>query len=209
VRIRQRFAEGASAACGVYSEDPPAGAVAKYRWLHDRYLRSGPARPIDHFLTAIGAIRADLFREHGGFSEAYRSADVEEAEFGHRLTGADVIITMDPAITGRHAISGGFAAAAVILARRAFHFTALSLRKRLFSHPDVPQLAINKNGHMPAKKIHAYPLAPFIGHPWKVRPEAMGQHLARFDPIGADVTPQLRSLPHHGHQQRRCSLVRR
>lgn len=54
-------------------------------YMHYTYGRLPDLIPV--FYTSIAAIRKEVFRECGGFDERYRSATIEDTEFGVRVTG--------------------------------------------------------------------------------------------------------------------------
>ncbi len=89
---------------GSYDDDPSApGLVSRFRNLLHHYVhQSGEfiadARPAHTFWTGCGAIRRDVFIEHGGFDpQLYRRPAIEDIELGYRITrgGHRILLARD------------------------------------------------------------------------------------------------------------------
>ncbi len=89
---------------GSYDDDPSApGLVSRFRNLLHHYVhQSGrfvaDARPAHTFWTGCGAIRRDVFVEHGGFDPLlYRRPAIEDIELGYRITraGHQILLARD------------------------------------------------------------------------------------------------------------------
>jgi glycosyltransferase involved in cell wall biosynthesis len=92
------------AAFGSYDDQPPApGAVSRYRNLLHHYHHHRGAGDAETFWAGLGAVRADVFREVGGFDEVlYARPQIEDIELGRRVRRAGYRIALDPSIQGAH-----------------------------------------------------------------------------------------------------------
>ncbi len=80
---------------GSYDDDPSGpGLLSRFRNLLHHYVHQAgtfvdDARPARTFWTGCGAIRRDVFIEHGGFDpQLYRRPAIEDIELGYRITRA-------------------------------------------------------------------------------------------------------------------------
>ena len=88
---------------GIYSIDPANdgrfawfASLQKYsNWIKAKKLTKAP------FRTEIGAIKKKVFEEVGGFDTKYKKADVEDYEFGYRVSKKYDIL-LDRTIQGKH-----------------------------------------------------------------------------------------------------------
>jgi hypothetical protein len=104
-RLIQPIAEGtADATVGNYSSCVDGmDFLQRYKQLYISTVYGRRAGPLHHeFWTAIGAIRAEVFHELGGFDERYGGACGEDTDLGHRLTAAGHRIVAVPGATGLH-----------------------------------------------------------------------------------------------------------
>jgi len=94
----------ADATVGNYSQDVQGLTfIQSYKQLHiatvygrrDGYLRS-------EFWTALGAVRAEVFHQVGGFNLAFPGACGEDTELGQRLTEAGFRVLAVPKATAKH-----------------------------------------------------------------------------------------------------------
>jgi GT2 family glycosyltransferase len=89
---------------GLYTLDHPHANLAslyKNAWIHHTYA-SAPPR-IEWFFTAVGAVRADVFRRLGGFTPRFRrEGGGSDVEFGQRLADDGVAIHLDQALQVTH-----------------------------------------------------------------------------------------------------------
>jgi glycosyltransferase involved in cell wall biosynthesis len=69
-------------------------------YMHYTYLRL--PREVSVFYTSLAAIRRDVFEECGGFDASYRSATIEDMEFGVRLTGRGHKILLEKKLQVEH-----------------------------------------------------------------------------------------------------------
>ena len=104
-----------SAIFGTYDATPAApGLVSRYRNLLHRYVHLRGAGPAETFWGGLGGMRADLFRNVGGFDTSrYARPQIEDIEFGYRLRDAGAKILLDPSIQGTHLKGWSFARMAV------------------------------------------------------------------------------------------------
>ncbi len=105
VRIRTRFAEDAecSAVIGSYDAEPGSpDFISQYRNLLHCYIHQSSQARTCTFWTGCGAIRTEVFREHGGFSETYAGPSVEDMELGLRLRHGGRNIWLDKGLCVKH-----------------------------------------------------------------------------------------------------------
>lgn len=106
VRIRQAFVEnpGLAAVFGAYDDDPAEpDLVSGFRNLLHHHVHTQGAGPASTFWAGIGAIRAAVFAELGGFDERrYPSPSIEDIELGARLHAGGYPVLLDPGIQGKH-----------------------------------------------------------------------------------------------------------
>ncbi len=95
---------GAGAIFGAYDDRPESpGLISRYRNLLHRYVHLRGAGPAETFWAGLGGVRADRFRQVGGFDGSrYPRPQIEDIEFGYRLRDAGVAIVLDPTIEGTH-----------------------------------------------------------------------------------------------------------
>jgi GT2 family glycosyltransferase len=106
VRIRQTFAQnpGVAAVFGSYDDDPSEpDLVSGFRNLLHHHVHTQAAGPASTFWAGLGAIRAEIFAELGGFDERrYPVPSIEDIELGARLHAGGYPVLLDPAIQGKH-----------------------------------------------------------------------------------------------------------
>jgi glycosyltransferase involved in cell wall biosynthesis len=92
------------AAFGSYDDQPPAaGLVSRYRNLLHHYHHHRGAGDAETFWAGLGAVRASVYREVGGFDEVrYARPQIEDIELGRRIRRAGYRILLDPTIQGAH-----------------------------------------------------------------------------------------------------------
>ncbi len=133
-RIQQRLSQdpGLAGVFGSYDDQPAApGTVSRFRNLLHHYVHHQSAGPASTFWSGCGAIRRTTFQLAGGFDETYRSASIEDVEFGARLYAAGQAILLDPTIQVRHFKRWTLASMfRVDLEKRAIPWTELNLRQR-------------------------------------------------------------------------------
>jgi GT2 family glycosyltransferase len=106
VRIRQTFAQnpGVAAVFGAYDDDPAEpDLVSGFRNLLHHHVHTQAAGPASTFWAGLGAIRAEVFEELGGFDEQrYPLPSIEDIELGARLHARGHVVLLDPGIQGKH-----------------------------------------------------------------------------------------------------------
>lgn len=90
------------AAIGVYSDDPVVDtAFQRYRArLSTVYHALLDGDDVDIFLAAMGLVRRSAFREAGRFDRSFVGADIEDLEFGDRLSRRGRILLLREARVG-------------------------------------------------------------------------------------------------------------
>lgn len=91
-----------SAVFGCYAPSRTGEAsLSRFRNLLHRYFHlHQETREVQSFWTGLGAVRAQVFREAGGFCPSVRG--IEDVEFGMRLYRAGHKIEVDPRFQGTH-----------------------------------------------------------------------------------------------------------
>ncbi len=108
---------------------PNLSSQYKNFYMHYTYLRL--PREVSVFYTSLASIRRAVFEECGGFDSSYRSATIEDMEFGVRVTGRGYKLLLEKRLQVEHrryySLSGllrtGF--------RRAAGLAKIALRDRL------------------------------------------------------------------------------
>lgn len=121
-----------AAAVGMYAKKPAnEGLFHHYMALWRYFTWTHPTpRSFSFFIASCGTIRREVFVEMGGFDTAYRGAEVEDYEFGHRLA-ARHSITLLPDLQGAHHFPG-FATCWQNYLSRSRRWFALFRRRRRF-----------------------------------------------------------------------------
>jgi cellulose synthase/poly-beta-1,6-N-acetylglucosamine synthase-like glycosyltransferase len=104
-RIQARFAEVPERAAVIGSYDAEPGSpdfISQYRNLLHCYIHQSSQPRTCTFWTGCGAIRTEVFREQGGFSEAYAGPSVEDMELGLRLLRGGREIWLDKSLLVKH-----------------------------------------------------------------------------------------------------------
>ena len=86
-------------------DDAPAdpGVVSQFRNLLHHHVHQQGAGEATAFWAGLGAVRADAFRDEGGFdAERYKRPSVEDIDLGTRLVAAGGRIKLDPLLQGTH-----------------------------------------------------------------------------------------------------------
>lgn len=101
-RLERHFADPAvSAVIGSYDDRADGGSVVSdYRNLLHHYVHQRAGGPSETFWTGIGAVRRADFLRLGGLRSEWEN--IEDVEFGLRLTAGGGRIVLDPAIQGTH-----------------------------------------------------------------------------------------------------------
>ena len=89
---------------GTYDAKPSgSGLISQYRNLLHRYTHLQGRGAAETFWAGIGAVRAGVFREAGGFDACrYPRPQIEDIELGYRIRTLGHGILLDPEIQGTH-----------------------------------------------------------------------------------------------------------
>jgi GT2 family glycosyltransferase len=92
-----------AAVFGAYDESPAeSNFMSQYRNLSHSYVHQTGRRDAETFWAGLGAVRASLFRDVGGFDESFRRPSVEDIELGYRIRRAGGQIRLAPEFRGCH-----------------------------------------------------------------------------------------------------------
>jgi glycosyltransferase involved in cell wall biosynthesis len=88
---------------GAYDDSPSCPRlVSQFKNLmHSFVHRLGKARA-DSFWCGCGAVKREVYLEHGGLDETYLRPAIEDIEFGYRLRLSGCELALDPQIQGKH-----------------------------------------------------------------------------------------------------------
>ncbi len=158
---------------GTYDATPAdRGLVSRYRNLLHRYVHLSGAGPAETFWAGLGGVRADRFRQVGGFdAKRYPRPQIEDIEFGYRVRDSGGVIMLDPEIQGTHLKAWTFGRMAVTDFRdRAVPWTRLLLERRGRRPPTLnispnEQLRVSLAGAVWAAGAFAV-LRPAAGFAW-------------------------------------------
>ena len=98
-------------------------------YMHYTYLQL--PRWVSVFYTSLASIRREVFEECGGFDSSYRSATIEDMEFGVRLTGRGYKLLLEKRLQVDHQRYYSLAGLLRTGFRRAAGLTKIALRDRL------------------------------------------------------------------------------
>jgi glycosyltransferase involved in cell wall biosynthesis len=95
---------GAAAAIGSYDDHPRSRRLpALYANLRHHFVHQAGNREATTFWSGIGLMKADVFREFGGFDDAlFAHPSIEDVELGMRLINARKRIRLVPEAQGTH-----------------------------------------------------------------------------------------------------------
>lgn len=92
-----------AALIGSYDDQPGAdNFLSQYKNLFHHYTHQVSSEKASTFWGACGAVRAEAFRDVGGFDERYRQPCVEDIELGYRLKRAGYSIRLCKHIQVKH-----------------------------------------------------------------------------------------------------------
>ena len=103
--FEQRFNERPelAAAIGTYDDSPAdPSLVSRFKNLMHAYIHKSSKPGASTFWCGCGAVRRDIFFEHGGFDESYSRPMIEDIEFGVRLFQSGHSIALDSKIQCKH-----------------------------------------------------------------------------------------------------------
>ncbi len=103
--VRSALSEdNVAAVFGSYDDAPDGQAwFSRYKNLLHRYHHQRARREARTFWAGCGAIRADVFREVGGFDvETYEVPSIEDIELGYRIAATGRRIVVEPRLQGKH-----------------------------------------------------------------------------------------------------------
>jgi hypothetical protein len=133
-RIQAHFAEnaGLDGVSGSYDDQPGCPSfLSQYRNLLHCFIHQSSRPDTCTLWSACGAIRREVFLEHGGFRECYRKPCIEDVDFGFRLRGAGRRLLLDKQLQVKHLKRWGFwQMLKTDLLDRAVPWTLLILRQR-------------------------------------------------------------------------------
>lgn len=104
-RIRDSFRAEPSldALMGSYDDSPDhQDFLSQYRNLMHCFVHQTSRRQACTFWSGCGAIRREVFLEHGGFDESYGRPAIEDIELGYRLQQAGRSLVLDRDIQVKH-----------------------------------------------------------------------------------------------------------
>jgi GT2 family glycosyltransferase len=87
---------------GSYDDQPAdQGFVSQYKNLFHHYIHQNAKPQASTFWAGCGAIKREVFLQHGGFDEAYRRPSIEDIELGFRLRsrGRTIHLTKEIQVT--------------------------------------------------------------------------------------------------------------
>jgi GT2 family glycosyltransferase len=88
---------------GAYDLFPPErNFMSQYKNLSHAYIHERGATRASTFWAGLGVVRADAFRQVGGFDERFRRPSVEDIDLGYRLVRAGYALRLDAGFRGRH-----------------------------------------------------------------------------------------------------------
>jgi hypothetical protein len=88
---------------GSYDDSPEHPAfLSQFRNLLHCFTHHTARRDAATFWGACGAMRSEVFYEHGGFDQRYSRPSIEDVELGLRVSSAGGRIEFDPTIQGKH-----------------------------------------------------------------------------------------------------------
>lgn len=103
--VRSALSEdNVAAVFGSYDDAPDGQAwFSRYKNLLHRYHHQRAKREARTFWAGCGAIRADVFREVGGFDvKTYEVPSIEDIELGYRIAATGRRIVVEPRLQGKH-----------------------------------------------------------------------------------------------------------
>ena len=88
---------------GSYDDQPSQhGFLSQYKNLFHHYVHQTSRTTASTFWSGCGAIRREVFAEHGGFSEEYKRPAVEDIELGYRMRADGRKMLLDKRLQVKH-----------------------------------------------------------------------------------------------------------
>lgn len=197
VQVHLESPDGPDACFGAYTPLPaPDNFASVYKNIVHHHTHRTSSRRARTFWCGCGAIRAEVFREIGGFDESYQASSVEDIELGYRLTLAGRRILLDPSMTVRHAKR--YTLGSLIRSDfwdRAVPWTLLMARKNVF----YTDLNLKTSNLLSALALILFP--PFVYAAWRLLTPVhaafmVAAALAVY--LGANASLFLTALRHKG-----------
>ena len=92
-----------AAVFGAYDRNPPEpNFMSQYKNLSHACVHEMGNPEAGTFWAGLGAVRAHVFREVGGFDERFPRPAAEDIELGYRIRRAGYRLRLDPRFRGRH-----------------------------------------------------------------------------------------------------------
>ncbi|MBB5059626.1 glycosyltransferase involved in cell wall biosynthesis [Granulicella aggregans] len=104
-KFGNRFEKDASldALIGAYDTEPYCwGFLSQYKNLMHSFVHQTGSKHASTFWSGCGAIRTEIFQEHGGFDETFERPAIEDIELGYRMVHANRKIALDGSIQVKH-----------------------------------------------------------------------------------------------------------
>jgi GT2 family glycosyltransferase len=88
---------------GAYDLEPPEpNFMSQFKNLSHAYVHEVGAGEASTFWAGLGAVRADVFRNVGGFDERFARPSIEDIELGYRLVAPGHRLWLEPRFRGTH-----------------------------------------------------------------------------------------------------------
>ena len=104
-RIAERFESDPDldALIGSYDDSPAdPGFVSQFKNLMHAFVHQQGNRQAVSFWCGCGAVRRNVYLEHGGLDESYKKPSIEDIEFGFRMMKAGRKLALDPQVRCKH-----------------------------------------------------------------------------------------------------------
>jgi glycosyltransferase involved in cell wall biosynthesis len=104
-RVAARFEaeKDLDALIGAYDDAPSdQGVVSQFKNLQHSFVHSEGNHRAFTFWSGCGAVKRDVFLQHGGFDESYEKPSIEDIELGYRMRKAGRKIALDPLVRCKH-----------------------------------------------------------------------------------------------------------
>lgn len=104
-KFGERFEDDPSldALIGSYDTEPYCwGFLSQYKNLMHAFVHQTGSTYASTFWSGCGAIRTEVFKEHGGFDESFARPAIEDIELGYRMVHANRKIVLDGSIQVKH-----------------------------------------------------------------------------------------------------------